>query len=75
MDMTQASSRRESSAIDTVGSGADATGHTALCITEELWTLCGIDGADGLVMSLAKVLTSLPLPDDDQVLCSYSGTL
>lgn len=45
----------------------DATGHVALCITEELWTLSGIDGVSELAVSLAKVLTSLPLPEDDQV--------
>ncbi len=45
----------------------------ALCITEELWALSGVDsgngngGVSGLVASLAKVLSSLPLPEDDQV--------
>ncbi|CAM9831003.1 unnamed protein product [Ectocarpus sp. 12 AP-2014] len=47
--------------------GVDATGHVALCITEELWTLSGIDGVSEFAASLAKVLTSLPLPEDDQV--------
>lgn len=46
---------------------SDATGHAALCISEELWTLSGIDGVSSLVMSLSKVLASLPLPEDDQV--------
>ncbi|CAB1120827.1 unnamed protein product [Ectocarpus sp. CCAP 1310/34] len=50
-----------------VAGGVDATGHVALCITEELWTLSGIDGVSELAASLAKVLTSLPLPEDDQV--------
>eukprot|EP00903_Cladosiphon_okamuranus_P019411 g17847.t1 len=47
--------------------GVDATGHVALCITEELWALSGMDGVSDLFASLAKVLASLPLPDDDQV--------
>lgn len=60
-----------SSASASAGAGGagvvDATGHVALCITEELWTLSGIEGVSDLVTSLVKVLTSLPLPEDDQV--------
>ncbi|CAM9273270.1 unnamed protein product, partial [Scytosiphon promiscuus] len=53
-----------------VAAAGGATGHVALCITDELWTLSGID-VDGfpsdLALVLAKVLASLPLPEDDQV--------
>ncbi|CAN0128576.1 unnamed protein product, partial [Ectocarpus sp. 8 AP-2014] len=61
--------KSSSSSAGTAGAagGVDATGHVALCITEELWTLSGIDGVSELAASLAKVLTSLPLPEDDQV--------
>lgn len=47
-----------------VGSAVEAAGHAALCITEELWTLSGVDGVSNLVESLAKVLKSLALPED-----------
>lgn len=56
------------SAIAAVAGGA--TGHVALCITDELWTLSGVDAGEfssDLTLSLAKVLASLPLPEDDQV--------
>lgn len=49
------------------GGVVDATGHVALCITDELWTLSGIEGVSDLVTALTKILTSLPLPEDDQV--------
>lgn len=46
------------------GNAVEAAGHAALCITEELWALSGLDGVSNLVESLAKVLKSLPLPED-----------
>lgn len=47
-----------------VGNAVEAAGHAALCITEELWTLSGVGSASNLVESLAKVLKSLALPED-----------
>lgn len=43
----------------------------ALCVTEEMFTSSGIDGLSGMLMSLAKVLSSLPLPEDDQVMGAF----
>ena len=47
-----------------MGNAVEAAGHVALCITEELWTLSGGNGVSNLVESLAKVLRSLALPED-----------
>lgn len=60
-------SKNSSASSGVVGGGVDATGHVALCITEELWALSGMDDVSDLLMALAKVLTSLPLPEDNQV--------
>lgn len=40
----------------------------ALCVADELYTCCGMDGLTDTMLCLAKVLASLPLPEDDQVL-------
>lgn len=46
----------------------DATGHVALCVAEEMFKCSGINELAGTHMPcLAKVLASLPLPENDQV--------
>lgn len=67
LPQSEAANSSSNSGASSGAGGVDATGHVALCITEELWALSGMDGVSDLVVSLAKVLASLPLPEDDQV--------
>lgn len=48
-----------------------ASGHIALCIADELLICSGIEGLATTMLCLAKVLASLPLPENDQVLTQY----